>query len=70
MLRLYLRFYLALIASLFLFVIATAALWHFTGDSAEQAGVTLGRLVQNILPPAAAPAADQQAALGRLAEGL
>jgi geranylgeranyl pyrophosphate synthase len=70
MLRLYLRFYLALIASLFLFVIATAALWHFTGDSAEQAGVTLGRLVQNILPPAAAPASDQQAALGRLAEGL
>jgi signal transduction histidine kinase len=70
MLRLYLRFYLALIASLFLFVIATAALWHFTADSAEQAGVTLGRLVQNILPPAAAPAADQQAALGRLAEGL
>lgn len=70
MLRLYLRFYLALIASLFLFVIATAALWHFTGDSAEQAGVTLGRLVQNILPPAAAPAADQQTALGRLAEGL
>ena len=70
MLRLYLRFYLALIASLFLFVIATAALWQFTGNSAEQAGVTLGRLVQNILPPAAAPAADQQAALGRLAEGL
>jgi signal transduction histidine kinase len=70
MLRLYLRFYLALIASLFLFVIATAALWHFTGDSAEQAGVTLGRLVQNILPPAAAPVPDQQAALGRLAHGL
>ena len=70
MLRLYLRFYLALIASLFLFVIATAALWHFTGDSAEQAGVTLGRLVQNILPPAAAPASEQQAALGRLADGL
>jgi signal transduction histidine kinase len=70
MLRLYLRFYLALIASLFLFVIATAALWHFTGDAAEQAGLTLGRLVQNILPSAAAPASDQQAALGRLAEGL
>ena len=70
MLRLYLRFYLALVASLVLFVIATAALWHFTGDPAGEAGVTLGRLVQNILPPAAAPAADQQAALGRLAEGL
>jgi len=70
MLRLYLRFYLALVASLVLFVIATAALWHFTGDSAEQAGVTLGRLVQNILPPATAPAVDQQTALGRLADGL
>jgi signal transduction histidine kinase len=70
MLRLYLRFYLALIASLFLFVIATVALWHYTVDPSDQAGVTLGRLVQNILPPATAPAVDQQAALGRLAEGL
>ena len=70
MLRLYLRFYLALIVSLFLFVIATATLWHFTGGSAEQAGVTLARLVQNILPPAGAPAALQQEELRRLALGL
>jgi signal transduction histidine kinase len=70
MLRLYLRFYLALVASLFLFVVATATLWHFTGGSAEQAGVTLGRLVQNILPPATSPAAQQQEALRRLALGL
>jgi signal transduction histidine kinase len=70
MLRLYLRFYLALVASLLLFVIATAALWHFTSSSAEQAGITLGRLVQNVLPPAAAPAAEQQEALRRLAAGL
>ena len=70
MLRLYLRFYLALVASLLLFVIATAALWHFTSGSAEQAGITLGRLVQNVLPPAAAPAAEQQEALRRLAAGL
>lgn len=70
MLRLYLRFYLALVVSLILFVIATATLWHFTGGSAEQAGVTLGRLVQNILPPASAPAAEQQEALRRLAVGL
>ena len=70
MLRLYLRFYLALLVSLFLLVIATATLWHFTGGSAEQAGVTLGRLVQNILPPAGAPAAEQQEALRRLAVGL
>jgi signal transduction histidine kinase len=70
MLRLYLRFYLALVASLLLFVLATAALWHFTSGSAEQAGITLGRLVQNVLPPAAAPAAEQQEALRRLAAGL
>ena len=70
MLRLYLRFYLALVASLLLFVLATAALWHFTGGSAEQAGITLGRLVQNVLPPAAAPATEQQDALRRLAAGL
>jgi signal transduction histidine kinase len=70
MLRLYLRFYLALVASLLLFVLATAALWHFTGGSAEQAGITLGRLVQNVLPPAIAPPAEQQDALRRLAAGL
>jgi signal transduction histidine kinase len=70
MLRLYLRFYLALVASLLLFLVATAALWHFTSGSAEQAGITLGRLVQNALPPAAAPAAEQQEALRRLATGL
>jgi signal transduction histidine kinase len=70
MLRLYLRFYLALVVSLILFVLATAALWHFTGGSSEQAGITLGRIIQNILPPATAPAAEQQEALRRLAAGL
>jgi two-component system, OmpR family, sensor histidine kinase RstB len=70
MLRLYLRFYLALVVSLVLFVLATAALWHFTGGSSEQAGITLGRIIQNILPPATAPAAEQQEALRRLAVGL
>jgi signal transduction histidine kinase len=70
MLRLYLRFYLALVVSLALFVLATAALWHFTGGSSEQAGITLGRLIQNILPPATEPASEQQEALRRLAAGL
>jgi signal transduction histidine kinase len=67
MLRLYLRFYFALLFSLFLFVVATAVLWHLTNGSMEQAGL---RLVQNILPPATATATDQQAALQRLAAGL
>lgn len=70
MLRLYLRFYFALLASLILFVLATATLWHFTGGSVEQAGITLGRLVQNVLPSADSPAAEQQEALRRLAAGL
>jgi HAMP domain-containing protein len=70
MLRLYLRFYIALLASLVLFVLATATLWHFTGGPVEQAGITLGRLVQNVLPPADSPAAEQQEALRRLAAGL
>src|SRR5258708_36554688 len=70
MLPLYLRFYLALVVSLVLFVLATATLWHFTGGSSEQAGITLGRIIQNILPPATAPAVEQQEALRRLAVGL
>jgi signal transduction histidine kinase len=69
-LRLYLRFYIALVASLLLFVLATVTLWHFTGGSGEQAGITLGRLVQNVLPPADSTAAEQQQALRRLAAGL
>jgi signal transduction histidine kinase len=70
MLRLYLRFYLALVVSLVLFVLATATLWHFTGGSSEQAGITLARIIQNILPPATASALEQQEALRRLAVGL
>jgi signal transduction histidine kinase len=70
MLRLYLRFYIALVASLLLFVVAIAALWHFTGGSMEQTGTTLSRLLQNVLPPAESSSAEQQAALRRLAAGL
>jgi signal transduction histidine kinase len=36
MLRLYLRLYLTLVASLILFVIATATVWHFTGGPMEE----------------------------------
>jgi signal transduction histidine kinase len=70
MLRLYIRFYIALLASLLLFVLATVTLWHFTGGPVEQAGITLGRLVQNVLPTADSPAAEQQEALRRMAAGL
>ena len=70
MLRLHLRFYFALLASLVLFGLATAALWHVTGGPMEQTGLALARLVQNALPSAQAPAIEQQAALQRLAAGL
>jgi signal transduction histidine kinase len=70
MLRLYLRFYIALVISLFFFVIAAAALWHFTGGPVEQAGVVLARLLQNVLPAADSTAAEQQEALRRLTAGL
>jgi signal transduction histidine kinase len=69
-LRLYLRFYLALLASLVLFGLATAAMWRLTGNSMEQVGLTVGRLVENVLPPAQSPATVQQEALQRLAAGL
>ncbi len=70
MMRLYLRFYFALVASLVLFVLATAMLWHYTGGSAEQTGITLSRLVENALPAAGAPREEQQQALQRLTAGL
>src|SRR3984885_8957877 len=70
MLRLYLRFYLALLASLALFGLAASLLLHFAGGPMEQVGVTVGRLVENALPPAQAPVVEQQAALQRLAAGL
>jgi len=70
MLRLYLRFYLALLASLVLFVGAAATLWHVTSRPMQQAGVRLGQLVQNILPGVQAPPSEQQDALQRLATGL
>jgi signal transduction histidine kinase len=72
MLRLYLRIYFALLASLLLLGFATAFVWHLAGGPMEQAGVSLSlrRLVQNVLPPAAAPPGEQQAALARLAAGL
>jgi signal transduction histidine kinase len=69
-LRLYLRFYLALLASLILFGLATAVMWRLTGSSMEQARTTVGRLVQNVLPSAQSPPAAQQDALRRIAAGL
>jgi signal transduction histidine kinase len=70
MLRLYLRFYLALLASLVLLGLASALLLHFAGGPMEQAGITVAKLVENVLAPIEAPAAEQQAALQKVAAGL
>src|SRR5271154_3695943 len=70
MLRLYLRFYIALLASLASLGLAAAVLVHFAGGPMEQVGVTVGTLIQNVLPPAQAPASEQQEALQKLAAGL
>jgi signal transduction histidine kinase len=70
--RLYLRIYVALLASLVVFALIAGGLWHFLGQGGpggygfEVAGV----LAQNVLPPADARAAEQQAALERLAANL
>jgi signal transduction histidine kinase len=68
--RLYLRFYLALLASLALLGLASGLLLHFANGPMEQAGVTVSRLVENVLAPIGAPAAEQQAALEKVAAGL
>jgi len=67
--RLYLRFYLALLGSLIVFVLAAAVLWHHFGGLTGRTDETLGRFVQNALPAAEAPKADQQAALRTLMSG-
>lgn len=70
MLRLYLRFYVALMASLVLLGIAIAIVWRLAGGPMDQTGVTLSRVIENILPPAQAPTSAQQEALERLSAGL
>lgn len=67
--RLYLRFYLALVGSLIVFALAAAAIWHRFGDGIGHSDETLGRFVQNTLPPASATPTDQQAALRSLMSG-
>ena len=71
--RLYLRIYLAVLASLVVFALVAGALWRFSRrvtDRAATASRSAGVLAQNVLPPADAPPAAQQAALERLAANL
>lgn len=68
--RLYLRFYLALLGSLLVFVIAAAMAWHRHGGPVDRANDVLAQLVQNTLPPRDAAPAQQHAALQQIARDL
>jgi len=70
--RLYLRIYLAVLASLAAFALVSGVLWRQLGDGgpAGHAFEVAGTLAQNVLPPANAPGAEQQAALNKLAANL
>ena len=70
--RLYLRIYLAVVASLAVFALAAGFLWRQFADTGivRPATEIAAVLAQNALPPAQAPLAAQQAALERLAAGL
>ena len=63
--RLYLRIYFAVLASLVVFAVAAGVLWRTLAEPRER--TELGVIARNVLAPAAAPAAEQQAALERVA---
>jgi signal transduction histidine kinase len=70
--RLYLRIYLAVLASLAAFALAAGFLWHQIGEDGpwSRAYEVAATLAQNALPPVGAPKAEQQAALEKLAANL
>jgi signal transduction histidine kinase len=70
--RLYLRIYLAVLASLIVFALAAGLLWRTLGESGAvwQGGELVGQFGQNILPPPSADRAEQQAALDKISAGL
>jgi signal transduction histidine kinase len=63
--RLYLRIYFAVLASLVVFALAAAALWRTVVEPRNADELAI--IARNVLAPAAAPAAEQQAALERVA---
>jgi signal transduction histidine kinase len=66
--RLYLRIYFAILASLAVFALAAGILWRTFADSgAEEVAAIIAR---NVLPPPAASATEQQAALEKLARDV
>src|SRR5216683_6018717 len=70
--KLYVRIYFAVLASLAVFALAAGLLWRAFGEDGpwSQAYEAAATLAQNVLPPAGAPKAEQQAALEKLAANL
>jgi signal transduction histidine kinase len=67
--RLYLRIYLAVVASLAVFAVVAGVAWRSFAQT-WWSDDTLTTVARNVLPPGAAPAPEQQAALERLAKDL
>ena len=71
--RLYLKIYLAVLASIVIFAVATALLWRTLDDREERSGGrfdVMMQLMENAMPDASLPAEQQQAALERLTHNL
>ena len=67
--RLYLRIYFAVIASLVVFAAAAVLVWRMVAE--PRGGEELAAIIaRNVLPPASASAAEQQAALERVARDV
>src|SRR5262245_57293503 len=70
--RLHVQFYLAILAALAVFLVASGLFWAFTGEGhGERLGVVTARqLAQALLPPASASAAEQQQSIDELGRRL
>lgn len=70
--RLYLRIYVAVLAALAVLTLAAGFLWnrYEAQTPPAYARENLATLIANALPPASAPAAEQQAALEKLLAGI
>jgi signal transduction histidine kinase len=70
--RLHVQFYLAILATLAIFVVASAIFWGATARSRDDTwgANTVAEFAQGLLPPASAPLTEQQRALDQLHQRL
>ncbi|MEO5558432.1 MAG: HAMP domain-containing sensor histidine kinase [Dokdonella sp.] len=68
--RLYLRFYFALLGSLFVFAVIAGFVWHMLIEPAQHDNGIGERLLQNALAPITAPSEQQRTALQNLVAGV